>query len=165
MRGRFDPLNRLVMPAVLALTLTVLGTLAAPARGAQAQIADWCWGDPILTIDGHTVNIIAGVMGSPADVERSVRHAHFTIALPPGVDAEIVGYSGDFFTESAEIVRDDSLTYVPDSVIEMRVEVAFDATVSMPVALHIAVDGSSWLIGSGTASDVLSGVFRFDLGE
>ncbi len=119
-----------------------------------------CAGDPILTVNGKTVNVIAGVMGTPATVRASVQHAHFRIFLPSSVNAQIVGYEGDYFTESAEIIYDDTLTHVPGELIEMRVEVTFEATVAMPALLSVSMDGVNQQIDSGITWNVMEGVYR-----
>lgn len=156
-RFRYSGPLLMFMAAAVALGLA-LGT-AAPA---SAQPTDWCAVDPILTVNGKTVNVVAGVMGSPADVRANVQHAHFRIFLPSGVEAEIVGYEGDYFTESAEIIFDDALTYIPGQMIEMWVEVTFQATKSFPALVYVTVDGESRQIASGISANVLTGIYRMN---
>lgn len=154
-RSRYSgPLMTFILAAV------AFGVAIGSAAPAAAQGNDWCAADPILMVNGKTVNVIVGVMGSADDVRANVQHAHFTIFLPAGVEAEIVGYEGDYFTESAEIVFDDSLTYTPGQTFEMRVEVTFQATKSFPAVVYVTVDGESRQIASGVSTTVLSGVYQ-----
>jgi hypothetical protein len=160
MRGVLTNFKRPVALALFAVVAAVVGIAFTPVTSASAQAGDWCPGDPVLNVDGQTINVIGAVMGKPADVRANVQHAHFKIFLPRGVDARIVGYTGDYFTESAEIVRDGSLRYVPGRVIEMRVEVDFQATATMPAMLAVSVDGSrSQIIGSGTTRRGVEGTY------
>jgi hypothetical protein len=159
MRGVFKNFKRPAALALIAVMVAGVGITFVTPRPANAQSGgDWCQADPILSIDGTTVNVIAGVMGNAADVRANVKHAHFRIFLPYGVDARIVGYTGDYFTESAEIVRDRSLTYAPGRTIEMRIEVSFLATATMPAMIAVSVDGSrQQIIGGGNTSTGVRG--------
>jgi hypothetical protein len=159
MSGVLTRCPRIVLLSLLAAVMVGGVSILSPAAPAHAQ-ADWCNVDPILLINGKTVNVIAGVMGSPAAVRANVRHAHFRIFLPVGVDAQVVGYSGDYFTESAEIIRDSRLTYTPGRPVLMRVELTFEAKARMPVALFVEADGSRQQIGGGvTSSRPIKGVY------
>jgi len=163
MRGILIHLKHPVPLSLFAVVAAVVGIILSPATPVRAQEGGgFCAGDPILTVNGKTVHVIAGVMGRPADVRANVQHAHFKIFLPAGVDAEIVGYTGDYFTESAEIIYDDRLMHVPGELIEMRVEVAFEATTAMPTLLLVSMDGVSQQIDSGVTWNVMEGVYRIE---
>jgi hypothetical protein len=159
MSGVLTRCPRIVLLSLLAAVMVGGVSILNPAAPAHAQTA-WCNGDPILLINGKTVNVIAAVMGTPAQVRANVRHAHYKIFLPAGVDAQVVGYTGEYFTESAEIIRDSRLTYTPGRPVLMRVELTFEADARMPVALFVEADGSRQQIGGGmTSAKPIKGVY------
>ena len=101
----------------------------------------WCWDDPIVRINGETVSIEIGVQGAPDAVRASVQLAETIITLPPGVTAETVSTTNEYF---AETVRFLTLPGAEAAGIEVRVH----ASRVLPVAVRI----NGWVMAEGTTA-------------
>jgi hypothetical protein len=90
---RFSPphpsshFRRLAAPALLGFSM--LGGVLAPAPAAHADVS-WCWGDPVVSINGQQTQIVVGLDGSLAQVQASGIVANITVTVPAGVITRIV---------------------------------------------------------------------------
>lgn len=93
---------RLLIPGVIALlVLALLGTLGGSER-ASAGLS-WCWGDPVIHINGRPVSVSVGVLDT--DVTR-VEEAVVTFHVPKNATADVLYVATTPFKERAIIVKD-----------------------------------------------------------
>ena len=109
------------------------------------MIVNWCWDDPVVTIDGETITVEIGVQGAAELVRRSVRLAKTTIFLPEGATGETVSTTNEYFDETVQFI---TVPGAPDACIEVR----FEAEKSLPVAMRV----NGWVMDEGTTFGVLT---------
>lgn len=138
--------------AVLAVVATVsVGSGLRTVKPADASM-DWCWGDPVVSLNGVVVSINIGVQGTPDVVRAGVQAAHTTLYVPQGVDARVLSVDTTYFQEDVQIVP------VAGSG-QVSMVVSFAATQPLPAAAFISINGlpgSLTVSGSTTAGVVLS---------
>jgi hypothetical protein len=105
----------------------------------------WCWDDPVVRLNGETVSIEIGVHGSPDVVRAAVDLAETIVTIPPGVTAEPVSTTNEFFRET---VRFLTLPGADAACIEVRVH----ASRVLPVALRV----NGWVVAEGTTAGPLT---------
>ena len=129
-----------------------LGMVAAAAitPGRTAYADDWCWADPIISIEGHIVQILTGVQGSPAEIEKHVDEARIKVFVPKGVDTELLFTESPLYEETTlfkkakkEVYRDGSKKWKKGDPIPVRIETTFKADKKMPAAVQINYGAAS----------------------
>lgn len=151
---------------LMALTLA-LGVLAGVALiPSSAHADDWCWNDPIVTINGKTVQIITGVEGSEADVDANVIAAQVKIFVPKGVDTRIVeAQTSDIYREMTQFKGANKQVFVTGQnwkkgdAIPVHVEVSFIAKKNMPAAVVIKHDNKTQQSNGSTRGRVITADF------
>lgn len=108
------------------------------------MFAVWCWDDPVVRINGEEVSIEIGVRGAAETVRESVTLAETTIVLPPGVVAETITTTNEFFSETVRYVTSPTAERV-------GIEVRFEASRSLPAAVRV----NGWVMAEGTTTGVL----------
>ena len=104
----------------------------------------WCYDEPEIVINGETLNIEPGVLGTPDDVRRHVSVATTTVFLPLGVETKTTLVTNEFFEEAVRYV------IVPGAE-DVRFEITFAATKEMPAA--VKVNGE--IVATGTTAGTL----------
>ena len=155
MRSMFSSVKRVAAIAGLSALVAAVTFAVAPVRGAAAQTGDWGAGDPVLSVNGQQVNVIGSVQGSTAEIRAAVDHAQYTITLPRGVDAKVVAYLGELFTERAEFVFVDDAAYKDGDDVVMHIALQFTASAALPAQLEVMANGARTVIGLG---NTISGV-------
>lgn len=105
----------------------------------------WCWDDPVVSLNGETVSIEVGVRGAPEMVREHVQVAETTIILPDGVDAHTITTTNEFFEETVKFLVEPAAT-------EATIEVRFEATKDLPVAIRV----NGWIAAEGTTMGTLT---------
>jgi len=116
-------------------TLALLLVLILSSTVVYAEF-NWCPDDPILSIDGTTVNVIIeipegtqGLVNGPVEVK---------VHVPSDVEVYVISY-GNSFGHGPEIVE-----FIPDGETgEVKVEVLVPATERIPVRVTIVTPGGS----------------------
>ena len=87
-----------VVAAIVMVASTYgLGNIMPVAHGDLA----WCWDDPVVQINGHSVNITVAMWLSGAGHVN--KHVPVAIIVPDGVSHSIVqNVPGEFFTEDVQ---------------------------------------------------------------
>jgi len=68
--------------------VVVLGVFVATLVIAAPAMACWDWcDDPILTIGGHNVSIVASIEGDPAQIRGNIE---FTVTVPKGTQVSVI---------------------------------------------------------------------------
>ncbi|MFQ5812720.1 MAG: hypothetical protein ACE5I2_05960 [Anaerolineae bacterium] len=119
-------------------TTTILALLLVLILGSTVAYAafHWCPDDPVLLIDGTTVNVIIeipeetqGLVNGPVEVK---------VHVPSNVDTDVMSY-GDSFGHGLESVQ-----WIEDGKLgEVKVEVLVPATERIPVRVTIVTPGGS----------------------
>jgi hypothetical protein len=89
-----------VVPA-LGLVLGLSSLAAMPATHAD----DWCWNDPVVSVNGHQAAINVGIQGSSADMLVNVNGADIQIFVPQGSRNQILKTQNGAFTETVHFVQ------------------------------------------------------------
>ena len=165
----FRRLSRAVLAVALLSSLALFKTPSASAN-------DWCWNDPIVTIGGHTVQILTGVQGSAADVDKYVERAHVRIFVPKGVDTELLLITDDLYDETSEFARfngngkaseftkgkktdkeffTSGKKWKQGDPIPVRVEVTFVASKQMPAAMKVTHSGTTTVTPGHTKGKIV----------
>jgi hypothetical protein len=144
---------------VLAIALGLLGlTTAGSPRTASAD--DWCWADPIVSINGHTVQILTGVNGSPEHIKKHVQGATVTIYVPDGVDTKLIATYSPLYPETTVFkkIKSEKSWGVRDwkkgDPIPVVVEVDFKATKKLPAAVQVKHSGRTQTTTGSTDREI-----------
>jgi hypothetical protein len=145
--------RRLIHPlTMLALVVGLIGfTAISSPRTASAD--DWCWADPIVSIEGRKVQILTGVNGAPELIRKHVQGATVIIYVPRGVDTKLLYTYSPLYPETT-IFRTTDATWKEGSPIPVRVEVEFKAFKTMPAAVQVNYSGGSQTVVGTTSSDI-----------
>ncbi len=124
--------------------LTALVAIAALAfstglgRSTTAGAADeWCWEDPIVSINGHVVHIDLGM--AKADLPKLTGTVQVTIFVPQGVPASVVNVDQTYFKENVRIMRSWEV-WKSGEPIPVFVSVYVPSSSSVKVAMRITYD-------------------------
>jgi hypothetical protein len=77
-------MRKLSAVSLAALMLMAVAVVQPPTRASAG--ASWCWGDPVLVIDGKTVHIDVGF---PLDQRSFVTTSTLTVTVPANVTASL----------------------------------------------------------------------------
>lgn len=123
---------------VVALAFGGLPLLAAstPAHASW----DWCWDDPIISVNGHIVNIEIGAQANPDDVT-----AYVVIQAPRG--AKLLASGGQF---KEHVVLQTNHGRHNDG--EVSVSVIVPSRTRFAVQVRISVDGRVVTTVAGTSN-------------
>ena len=121
------------------LALLMLGSVALAPRPAHAS-ADWCWDDPVISIDGRVVHIQEGVYGDAKLVDANVKVAHVYVYVPDGVDTRVLHVTKEYFKERVHIIESDA-PWRRGQPIPIRVDVEFEARADLPATLRVTYPG------------------------
>lgn len=153
---------------LMAVTLGMLaGVALAPAKPASAD--DWCWNDPVVSIEGHIVQILTGVQGSPKDVDANVDAAEIKIIVPRNARTQLLMATSNLYAEhtlfqkSREQVFEDGkdTKWHKGDPIPVRVEVSFTAKKQMPAQVTVNHKGKV-LKAKGHTKSVMVVEFTID---
>jgi len=79
---------RALFVGVAALAVAFGAVALTPLTGVQAD--GWCWGDPVLSINGNQVSVNVGAAGTWAAVHANISMATITVTVPSNVPASII---------------------------------------------------------------------------
>ena len=148
-----------------AITLTTMLLFSAVFLSGAAHAAwDWCWDDPVVSIEGRIVNIEVGVPSEYLDDIRG--KVPVTIYVPEGTDASVLATTNLHFTEKAKIkyvAANAAGSSVPVSVV-----VAANANVTFPVVIRVTQNRANGTLevlefnGSGGRGQTATASFNVD---
>lgn len=114
------------------------------ARGAHDALAsDWCWDDPIVSINGYSVQIITGVHGEPGAVSYHVQAANVDILVPSGVSTAVLFTTATYYPEIVRFLPSGSAWSAgQDVTVTLSISFSRRTPGAMPSAAMIGVDGT-----------------------
>src|SRR5713101_388285 len=131
-------MRRLLLSAVAIVVLTTMG-LSGTSRAAHAD-EFWCWGDPLLTIDGVPVTVAVGGTADRATVVNAVHEVTYVISVSSDTDVRVVK-SGGLLSEVVKVERraDDYDNHGHRTPV--KVTTTFDASKKLDVRLEVSFAG------------------------
>ena len=153
---------------LLSAFVLVVALAIAPVTPTSARGVEWCWDDPVVTIDGRTVQIDVGVMGEPDTVRRNVKVAHVWIYTPQGVSTKLLAATHTYFREVVHFVPSNDVrrrgngrgaaAWQPGQPVPVLVVVEFEARTEMLAGMRVNHPHGT-LIDEGTTRGRLSAGF------
>jgi hypothetical protein len=92
--------SRLAAPAILGASL--LGGVLAQAPAVHAD--DWCWGDPVVQVNGTIAAINVGIQGDAATVAALTKGVTVTVRVPAGSTHQVLQETNPYFAETVNFV-------------------------------------------------------------
>ncbi len=84
----------------MALLVGVLTLgLGSMAFSPPAHADDWCWNDPVVSVNGHQAAINVGLQGTASDISARAQLALITVYVPVGANAKILAVQHGSFLE------------------------------------------------------------------
>ena len=124
----------------LIAVLMLIGVAAVVAVPTTSAWEVWCMDDPVVQINGITVNIQNGVYGDEAEVRRYVRVAETTIFVPRGSSYRLISTTNSYFRETVRWVEVDDRDDARASGTPIRIVTRFDSTKDMPATMQVRVN-------------------------
>jgi len=120
---------------VALIAIAALAFSTGLGRSTTAGAADeWCWEDPIVSIDGYVVHIDIGM--SISDLAKLTGPVNVTVRIPQGVPASVICVDASYFSENVNIEHSGKRWKAGDSI-PVDVSVDFQATGNFKVAMQI----------------------------
>jgi hypothetical protein len=140
---------------LLVLAALLVGAVAvALVQPAAAQMS-WCWGDPVISLNGQRVSIAAGVAGDPVTVGKAVQRAETTVYVPAGVSGEVLSYTTEIFKDKKVTFVHTDAAWQPGQSMPVTVVVSFKAKTNLPVQVVIDYPGGQERAFSTTLGDTI----------
>jgi hypothetical protein len=139
---------RKLITAVAAVTVLTAGALFFVTGAAQAAW-EWCWGDPVIEVNGKRANI---EVGFPLENLPSLAGpVHVQINVPKNVDARVVEVFSDYFEEQVVLTK-STATWDGSGRIPVQVRVRVNATESFPVQVKVSAKGLKMTVDGASGS-------------
>jgi hypothetical protein len=136
---RVVPSVRTAAPALAGLALLAGGLVQqVPPAGA---FAEWCFDDPVVSINGQQVHINNGVMDSSTSVSKDVQGASVTVSVPKGASAKIVSPTGQLFIETV-VIKTTSSTWSAGPV-PVQVSTSFITKQNLQAAVQLSYSSTA----------------------
>ncbi len=101
---KFSRSLRIAAVPAVGLVLGLSSLAAAPPTHAD----DWCWNDPVVSVNGHQAAINVGIQGSSADMLANVVGADIQAFVPQGSQNQILMMQNGAFTETVHFIQTGS---------------------------------------------------------
>jgi len=122
--------------AVAAAAVALIGSGFIVSSPARADSVEWCWDDPIVTINGVTLQTLIAAQGSPSSVQAAVKSANVTYIVPNGVQTNVVAVSAPFFKEKVDFQTDDHSHWTPGQPVPVTVVTSFKSKQTFPTQMQ-----------------------------
>src|SRR5438067_527870 len=80
---------RSLVRSLVLLPVLMLATMVASRPTHTQAYEEWCWDDPVISINGQHTRILVGLQGSAAVTVSGVT-ANIVVTLPAGVTTSII---------------------------------------------------------------------------
>jgi hypothetical protein len=136
----------IVRAAAVAAVCVASLLIAAPVLAPWG----WCDVDPVLNVNGHTVNLDAAIQGDPQVLNNGV---DFYVVVPRGTEISVV---------SCDQGADVTIINAPWRSDSIYVWVCFNTHSNFPAMLTVLVDGQQVSQATGTTNLGLGGSFSVE---
>jgi hypothetical protein len=138
----FRQRTRFLVFALVGL-MASLGAVQFTPQAVHAD--DWCYGDPVVSVNGNNTQIVVGVNGSATTVAAAAVMAKIVVTVPDGVSISIVvpPPTSGAFAETLNIAT--SGTYSGSGPVPVKVQITFTSTAFFNTSLQV-----TWPTGSTT---------------
>jgi hypothetical protein len=126
----------LIQSRVLLALLVGLGCWLAVSRVRPAgAFAEWCWDDPMVSINGVQFHTSVGAQASPADLHRAVSKTTITYYLPQGVSGQLITPNATYLHEHVQFQHLPQ-SWTPGTPIPITVVVQFQTNHNFAAAVR-----------------------------
>jgi hypothetical protein len=136
---RFSPLTTKTLSLVAGAALACGGLVAAQPASAYAE---WCFDDPVVSINGQQLHINNGVRDSTCRVAKDVQGASVTVYVPQGVPVKLVSPTGQLFIETV-VIKTTSSSWTPGTPVPVQVVTRFVTKQSLQAAVQLSYSTST----------------------
>jgi len=135
-----------------ALAMALGAVALTPLTGVQAD--GWCWGDPVLSINGSQVAVNVGAQGDFAFVHSHVQMATITVTIPRNVSASVVSMDPNSAIPETVVFVHSNYYVAPGHTFTAQISVTFTASQTIPAGMSVTYNGASTLLLADTSTGV-----------